>query len=84
MMWGGYGWDWMMFFGIFMMVLFWGAIIALVVWGIRALSRGGTGPIGPTGPTPPRSRALDILQERFARGEITAEQYEEMRKRLEP
>ncbi len=84
MMWGGFGWGWMMVIGMLMMVLFWAAIIALVIWGVRALSRGTTtGHPAQPGPLPPRGRALDILQERYARGEITLEQYEEMRKRLE-
>ncbi len=83
MMWGGFGWGWMMVVGMLFMVLFWGAIIALVVWGIRALNRGGARPEGPNEPLPPRGRALDILQERYARGEITKEQYDAMRKDLE-
>lgn len=32
--------------------------------------------------SPSRSSAEDILRERFARGEITGEQYDEARKRL--
>jgi len=77
--WGGSGWGWgHMIFGGFMMILFWGAIIALVVLLVRWL--GG----GPThGPASPRHRTpLEILQERFAKGEIDKEEYEERRRLL--
>ena len=78
--------------GLFFL-LFWGAVIALIVWGLRALSRSGSGRAGmsgtsggnyapPAGPGSP-SRALDILQERYARGEITKEQYDQMRRDLQ-
>ncbi len=60
------------------MLLFWGLIIAggvaLVVWLIR---QAGATPSGGG------SRPLDILQERYAKGEITREQYEQMRRDLE-
>lgn len=63
----------MMFFGL----LFWGAIIAAIVW---LLSQGRGLPQTPTtrGPS-----ALEILNERYARGEINREQYEQMRRDLE-
>ena len=76
MMWGG-GPGWMMFFGPLMMILFWGTIILLVVLAIR---RWG-GPSRDFHP-PPQKTALEILQERFARGEINKEEYEEKRRLL--
>jgi putative membrane protein len=62
------GWLWM--------VVFWGGLVALVVWGIRAATRprGGEGEHRPS--------PLDIAKERYARGEISREQYEEMRRTL--
>jgi putative membrane protein len=68
----GAGW-WMVFGGIWMF-LFWGALIALIVWGISRLTRrGGTART----PTP-----LDIAKERYARGEITREEFERIKKDL--
>ncbi len=75
-----HGWDWgwgHMLFGGLMMLVFWGGIILLIVLGVRWLGRGPEGHAGPrTRPTP-----LEILEERFARGEIDKEEFEE-RKRL--
>ena len=72
----GMGW-WMVFGGIWTLV-FWGGIIALIVWGIRKLTeRGGSG----TDSTQ-KSSPLDIAKERYARGEITREELEEIKKNL--
>ncbi|OGA72168.1 MAG: electron transporter RnfE [Betaproteobacteria bacterium RIFCSPLOWO2_12_FULL_65_14] len=70
--WGGWG----MGFGWIFMILFW----ALVILGILALARWlfSPGGSGGSGRTP-----LDILKERYARGEIDREQYEQMRRDLE-
>ena len=63
MMWGGgYG-----FFGVGMMVIFWGIIILLAVLAGRWLME--------RGPGQGRTSAHDILKERLARGEIDAEEY---------
>ena len=74
--WGGWGWGWGMGFGWIFMILFW----ALVVLGILALARWlfSTGGSGGSGRAP-----LDVLKERYARGEINREQYEQMRRDLE-
>ncbi|HUU63001.1 MAG TPA: SHOCT domain-containing protein [Dehalococcoidia bacterium] len=72
----GMGW-WMAFGGIFML-LFWGAVIALVVWGISRL-RGGRG--SSTGPAEKRT-PLDIAKERYAKGEISQEEFEQIKKDL--
>ena len=72
----GMGW-WMMFGGLWM-VLFWGGIIALIVWGIKKLTeRGGSG----SGTSEKRS-PLDIAKERYARGEIAKEEFEQIKKDL--
>ena len=72
----GMGW-WMMFGGI-LMVLFWGLVIALVVWGVKRLTeRGGSGPT-----TPEKGDPLDIAKERYARGEISKEEFEQIKKDL--
>ncbi len=85
---GGYGWGmmgpWMMggfgfpFFGGLMMLIFWVLIIVGVVWLIQALARGGQSPFSP----PSYESPLDILRARYARGEITKDQFDQMRRDL--
>lgn len=72
MMWFG-GW-WMALW----MLLFWAGLILLVVWGVRAVSSEGRG-----AGRPDRSTALQILEERFARGEIDRDEFEDRRSVLE-
>lgn len=74
---GGTGW-WMLWGGI-MMLLFWGGIIALAVWSVQALTRGSTGR-GDAERT--RATPIEIAQERYAKGEITREEFEQMKKDL--
>ena len=74
MMWGGwYG----MFFGPLMMIIFIAVVVALVVLVVRWLGGAGHAPTMPPGKTP-----LDILKERFAKGEIDKEEFEERRRVL--
>lgn len=73
----GWGWGHMIFGGL-MMIVFWGGIVLLIVVLVRWL---GGGAPSVQAPLPPRKTPLEILQERFARGEIDKEEYEE-RKRL--
>ncbi len=76
----GWNWGWgHMIFGGFMMILFWGAIILMIVLAVRWL--GGRSSQGVASELPGK-RALDILQERFARGEIDKEEFEERRRIL--
>ena len=74
-MWGmQQGMGWWMLFGSFWTLLFWGATIALVVCGIRVLT-GGNKP--PEGEDP-----LKIAQRRYARGEISRAEVEEIKATL--
>ena len=71
MMWGYYdGWNWIWMGS--MMALFWGGLIVLAVFGIRAF----TGLKG-------NDQALDILRRRLAGGEISQDEFEKTRKALQ-
>ncbi|MBI3128589.1 MAG: SHOCT domain-containing protein [Candidatus Tectomicrobia bacterium] len=73
MMWD-YGWHgW--FLGPFAMILFWGLAIAAIVLVVRWFSPSGHGPQA-------ARTHLDILRERFARGEIGKDEFEERRRVL--
>ncbi|WP_240608290.1 SHOCT domain-containing protein [Dehalogenimonas alkenigignens] len=67
-------------FGGFFMSIFWIAIIALVIWAVVTLTRSGTIHTGGGGP---RREPLDIAKERYAKGEITQEQFETIKKHLQ-
>ena len=71
----------MMGIGLIWMLLFWGGVILLAVWLISLLFPN----VSQTPPNQPRAltSARDILDQRFARGELSAEQYREMRQTLE-
>jgi putative membrane protein len=92
MMWGPYGGygsygpgasGWMMGF----MALFWVLVIVGIVLVLRALMMGGRmghmgpgGHMGGMGMGGGSERALSILHERYAKGEITKEQYDQMKR----
>ena len=74
MMWGANeGMGWWMVFGMIWMVIFWGAVIWLVIWGVGQVSGGARR----SEDTP-----LEIARARYARGEITREQFEQLRQDL--
>lgn len=80
MMWGpdfGFGWGG---FGGLMMLVFWGGLILLGALLVRGFSGWGGGHT--SGTTGGSNRAMEVLKERYARGEITKEQYEDMRRDL--
>ena len=67
-------------FGLLIMLLFWGGLIVLAVW-LAGVLFPGSG----RSTTSPDARDLsphDILDNRYARGDITREQYELMKKDL--
>lgn len=80
----GWGWGWMMMGGL-MMLLFWGGVIVLLILAVRAFTNGrAQTSTGAASSAPPAgSTALDVLKERYARGEITKAEYEEMRETLQ-
>jgi putative membrane protein len=73
----GNGWGWMA--GGLMMLIFWGGLVALVVFLVRGF--GGRSPHGEERPGGPD--ALEILAERFARGEISEDEFDQRRRVLE-
>ena len=75
-MWGG---GWWMFLGPLMFIVFIAAIVAAVVVVVRWL----TGSHAAAPPSPPGKTPLDILRERYARGEIDREEFEERRRVLD-
>jgi len=60
-----------------LMVTFWGGIIALIIWAIARFMRGGS-----AGGNGEKRRPLDVAKDRYARGEITKKQYEQLKKDL--
>jgi putative membrane protein len=72
---GWHGW----FLGPIMMIIFIAVAVVVVVLLVRWLGGGNAGATeAPRGKT-----ALDILKERYARGEIDTQEYEERRRALE-
>ena len=68
----GGGWLWMVF-GFLFFILFWGAVIWLIVWAVKK----ATGHKAAT-----TESALDIAKMRYARGEINKDQFEQIKKDL--
>jgi len=80
MMWWGGGW-YAMIFGPLFMILVLAVLIAAVVLLVRWLGGPWQGAMPPHH-TPPGRTPLDILKERFARGEIDKDEFEERRRVL--
>lgn len=74
MMYGGYGWGWMM-----LMPLVWVALIAAIVWAVVQLAHTS----GKSSNEDRRESAQDILDRRLASGEIDAEAYRRVREELD-
>lgn len=72
--------GWGMGFGLLFMLLFWGALIALGVWLVRGLFPSANRP--PASPGVHNLSAREILDRRFARGEIGREEYDLMRETI--
>lgn len=82
---GGMGW-WMLWGGL-MMILFWGTVIGLIVWGVSHLTGPGRRDEGvQRGQGVPRGEQspMDTARSRYARGEITRDEFAQIRKDLEP
>lgn len=67
--WGAFGWLWML-----IPLLFWGGLLAVIVWSVMRISpnwRTDDGRSEVSGDS-----AENVLRERFARGEMDTEEYE--------
>ncbi len=64
--------------GLLLMLLFWGGLIFGGVWLVKALFNGAQS--GPAAPRQPSAR--EILDQRYARGEISREEYETIKRDL--
>mgnify|MGYP001794704951 CR=1 FL=1 len=74
--WAGWGGGFWMLGGLLLMI----GVIVLVVWAVTKVSRPGWSPRQDASrPTP-----NDVLRERFARGEITEQEFEQAKKVLGP
>ena len=82
MMWGyGFGWGWvLMAFGS----ILWIALLVVLVWALITWLNRKTSATIPPSPNATTSgpSALEILQQRYAQGEIDTNTYEQMRERL--
>ncbi len=81
-MWGGdmMGWGWgggWGLFGIFHMLLWWVLLVLVIVVLVRWLAGGGSRRYGDSS-----DRAIDILRERYARGEISKEEFDARKRDL--
>lgn len=73
-MWWHHSWSqWNWLFMVLSMALFWGLVIGGIIWAVRA---------APTSKAPPDRSPRDVLDDRYARGEINAEEYRRVRDTL--
>lgn len=81
----GFGWG-LGWLGMLFVMFFWLFVVVLAVWLLSRLFPGTTNAAG-AAPSQDNSatsvKALDILKQRYARGEISKDQYEDMRQSLQ-
>jgi putative membrane protein len=84
MLWGN-DFSWSSIFLISFGTALWVALLVALVWAlILRINKGTTIPAPPPTSAPPTGpSALEILSQRYARGEIDAATFEQMRERLE-
>ena len=68
----GMGW-WMLFGGTWMFI-FWGGLIALIIWVVVKLTKKSDSSL--------KQNPLNIARERYAKGEISKEEFEQLKKDL--
>jgi putative membrane protein len=73
MHWGDYGWGWGMGFGWLSMIIFWVLVIMGIVFIVRMIAGGEK----------KNEAALDILKMRYAKGEISKEEFDAKKKDIQ-
>jgi putative membrane protein len=63
-----------MVFEAIVLILFWVGVVALALWAVDTLGRGTKAGARPT--------PIDIAKERYARGDISRDQFEQIRRDL--
>ena len=71
--WYEFGW-WGMGLGMLIMIIFWVGLIALITWIVVKLVRSGQQPSSQT--------PLEVAKTRYAKGEITKKEFEQLKKDL--
>ena len=74
------GWGILGILGVLVQLLFWGGLLAVIVWAVVQITANRQG--GGTDARVGGDSAEEVLRQRFARGEIEAEEYEERRRIL--
>jgi|tagenome__1003787_1003787.scaffolds.fasta_scaffold18809688_1 putative membrane protein len=74
---GGFGIGFLLIFAIY--IAFWVAVVALIILAIRWLIRNTN---GGSSRRPGDDSAMELLRQRFARGEIDAAEFEERKRSL--
>ena len=72
------GWGHVVF-GSIMMLLIWAVIIGGIIWVVRTISGSRRAPLQPAAAAPAKNPALEILDRRFAKGEIDEDEYRRRR-----
>ncbi|WP_052696239.1 SHOCT domain-containing protein [Palaeococcus ferrophilus] len=73
------GFGWFGWFGMLFMLIFWVLIIVGIVWLVKWLLNQGS---GGSKVSTSKERALELLDEAYARGEIDDEEYERRRRKI--
>jgi putative membrane protein len=78
--WGGYGSFGLIggIIGLLVTMIILIGLVVLVVWAVRRITGSQQGSLYPTSQNPNALTAGEILAQRYARGEITREQYQQM------
>jgi putative membrane protein len=74
------GWGILGILGGLVQLLFWGGLLAVIVWAVVRITANRQG--GGTDARVGGDSAEEVLRQRFARGEIDAEEYDERRRIL--